>query len=97
MGEQNRRVVAGFDDPHDADRARARLESELGTPVEENASTDTEVAFEAMGDRGDSAERQPEITVAVEVPAGDVDEDVRELAEEGADFEVVEPPRGSGH
>ena len=94
MAEDTRRVVAGFDDPREADRARERFAAEHpGEPVEEDADVDREVAFEALAGRGDSVERQPETTVAVEVPEAEVDEDLRELAEEGADVEVVEAPR----
>jgi hypothetical protein len=93
MGEHTRRVVAGFDDPHQADEARRRLAAEHPDErVDENAPGDIEVERTRRGDRGDSVEQQPEITLAVEAPDDEVDDDAIELADEGADFEVVERP-----
>ena len=95
MGEDTRRVVAGFEDPRAADEARARLEAEHGR-VEENAPVDSEVAYEAIGDRGDSTERQPATTVAVEVTGDEVEDGAVALRDEGAEkLDVVEPPARS--
>jgi len=69
--------------------------------VEANAPADEELAFVPAQDRGDSAERQPAATVAVEVPDGDVEDGVIGLADEGAEIEevedlgTIEPPAGA--
>jgi hypothetical protein len=90
MTENTRRVVAGFEDPHEADAAAARLQAERpGADVERNSPADEHVAFDS-DERGDSAERPPAVTVAVEVPADEVDEGVAELVADGEDVEHVE-------
>jgi hypothetical protein len=89
MSENTRRVVVGFEDPHEADAAEARIEAHRpGATVAQNDPADDGVAFGS--ERGDSAERPPEVTVAVEVPADEVDEGVTELVADGADVEHVE-------
>jgi hypothetical protein len=90
MSENTRRVVAGFEDPHEADAAAERLrEARPGAEVERNSPADEHVAF-GSDERGDSAERPPEVTVAVEVPVDEVDEGVAELTADARDAEQVD-------
>jgi hypothetical protein len=91
-----RRVVGTFRDADDADRARDELaDGRLSTErVDENLESDVEVGVASEELRhDDSAERPPDLTVAVE--AEDDDEVARVAAvleAHGAEVVVVEPP-----
>lgn len=85
---EKQRVVGAFPDVDDA----VEVEEGLGA-AEVDAGEDSDVAF--ARDRGDSAEKPPDTTVAVEVddPA-EAAAIARELEQEGADVVEVDPAEG---
>jgi CBS domain-containing protein len=89
MTAKRRRVAASFESAESADEAAAELEEE-GVEVERNAPDDTDLAFAATLDRGDSAERPPATTVAAElVDDGMTTEAVETLHRTDADVVAV--------
>lgn len=89
MAGEQQRVVGAFDDPDDAEAAKEALARRDHEP-EESAEEDADVAFASTEEKGDSAERPPDRTVAVEVD--DAESAAAELRRRGAeDVEVREP------
>ena len=91
MTGDQQRVVAAFDDPDEAEKVKHDLEQQ-GDVVDENADADAEVAFASTDERGDSAERPPDTTVAVEVDDAAAGPVADELGREGADDVEVRQP-----